>query len=274
MASLSTIFSWFEMGDVPTQQQFQETFSSFYHKESKIPFLQVEGLESAFENVASADSINTITQDLGTRAKSDASNLTPDQIISWKEALEIVNIAVVDSAPDVYDGNVYSKLQINEIVTTLHNRDDTNASLIEEIKNTLASDDINLDELQEVVNYIKENREDIEALQAVVIGQTTDDKVNLIDDYPLFGTVETQQQLNIEFYRILTETKTSAIVQINGSATFPNPLETSNVIIQARDSITGKRMNVDDYASNTNIQINLLDDLINPINILIQKIEA
>jgi len=43
MVSLATIFSWFETGDYPTQQEFQDTFSSFWHKSEKIPGTQIEG---------------------------------------------------------------------------------------------------------------------------------------------------------------------------------------------------------------------------------------
>jgi len=43
MVSLAQIFSWFETGDFPTQQQFQDTFSSFWHKGEKISATAIEG---------------------------------------------------------------------------------------------------------------------------------------------------------------------------------------------------------------------------------------
>ena len=43
MVNLNTIFSWFETGDIPTEQQFRDTFSSFWHKSEKIPETQIEG---------------------------------------------------------------------------------------------------------------------------------------------------------------------------------------------------------------------------------------
>jgi len=43
MASLAEIFSWFETGDYPTEQQFQETFKSFFHRSEKIPATAIEG---------------------------------------------------------------------------------------------------------------------------------------------------------------------------------------------------------------------------------------
>ena len=57
MVSLATIFSWFETGDFPTEQQFRETFSSFFHKSEKIPATQIEGLLSIFVEKRGFDSL-------------------------------------------------------------------------------------------------------------------------------------------------------------------------------------------------------------------------
>ena len=46
MVTLADIFSWFETGDFPTQQEFRDTFSSFWHKSEKIPGTQIEGSNS------------------------------------------------------------------------------------------------------------------------------------------------------------------------------------------------------------------------------------
>jgi hypothetical protein len=47
MTDLETILSWFQTGDIPTEQEFQETFSSFRHKDTKIPISEVDGLKSS-----------------------------------------------------------------------------------------------------------------------------------------------------------------------------------------------------------------------------------
>ena len=57
MVSLATIFSWFETGDFPTEQQFQDTFSSFFHKSEKIPATQIEGLLAIFVEKRGFDSL-------------------------------------------------------------------------------------------------------------------------------------------------------------------------------------------------------------------------
>lgn len=46
MTDLETILSWFQTGDMPTQEEFQQTFLSFRHKNTKIPLTEVEGLEA------------------------------------------------------------------------------------------------------------------------------------------------------------------------------------------------------------------------------------
>lgn len=49
MANLETILSWFQTGDNPTEEEFRQTFSSFRHKDIKIPITEVEGLESSIK---------------------------------------------------------------------------------------------------------------------------------------------------------------------------------------------------------------------------------
>ncbi|WP_435525373.1 hypothetical protein [Chryseobacterium indoltheticum] len=198
---LNTIFSWFETGDFPTQNQFKETFLSFYHKDYLIPKENIEGFEEIFQSFE----------------------------------LEI-----------------------------------------EKIKKKLLSDDLSLDELQEIVGFIKKSREDIEALKALPIGESREDKVKLLLDYDWLQNPKNQQEFNKQIYDkvlLISQTPTSAVVQITESTVFPNVLETENVIIQARDSVTGKKINIDDYATNQTIEINMLGDLPNPINILILKVK-
>ena len=147
---------------------------------------------------------------------------------------------------------------------------------INDIKKMLLSSDLSLDEIQEIVDFIKKNREDIEALKAMPIGESREDKVMLLLDYDGLNSPKNQQEFNKQIYDkvlLISQTPTSAVVQVTGSAVFPNTLETENVIIQARDSVTGKKINIDDYATNQTIEIKMLGDLPNPVNILILKVK-
>ena len=201
MTPLNVIFSWFETGDFPTQEQFQQTFSSFRHKADLIPYAQVDGLDAKFNLMLPVSQFNTHVTDpsshAGYLALKDASNLTTANVNSWKSRLNISYAATVDGTGQ--PGNVYTKEQIHEIVTLLNIQDDEAIQLIENIREMLTSDDVNLDELQEVINYIKQNREQIELLQQVVIGTTTDDKVQLTGTYTDWG-VNYQNHFNESVY--------------------------------------------------------------------------
>ncbi len=274
---LNTIFSWFETGDFPTETQFKETFLSFYHKDDPIPFKSIEGLEEIFHLFASAEAFQEHLTDPKAHSEYlallDAGNLTSTHISSWKAKLGISNAATVDSSDQ--SGNVYTKTQTDGFVNVLKDADKNLELEIRKIKEILLSNDLSLDELQEIVDFIKKNRDDIEALKAVS-GETREDRVKLLLDYSGLGSPKNQQEFNKQVYDkvlLISQTPTSAIVQVTGSTVFPNTLETENVIIQARDSVTGKKINIDDYATNQVIEVKMFSDPVNPINILILKVK-
>lgn len=274
---LNTIFSWFETGDFPTEAQFKATFLSFYHKDDIIPIKNIEGFEDLSHLFASAEDFKKHLKDpaahSGYLALLNASNLTATHVDNWKSKLGISNVATIDSSGQ--PGNVYTKIQVDGFVNGLKDADKGLVSEIEKIKKLLSSNDLSLDELQEIVNFIKNNRNDIEALKAIS-GESREDKVKLILDYNWLGSPKNQQEFNKQIYDkilLISQTPTSAVVQVTKSTTFPNPFETENVIIQARDSVTGKKINVDDYATNQIIEIRMFGEIVNPINILILKVK-
>jgi ribosomal protein L7Ae-like RNA K-turn-binding protein len=169
---LTTIFSWFEKGDMPTEQQFQQTFSSFRHLEEKIKMEDVAGINEAFQKTLSTTTFTNHLQDESAHhvvlAKLNASNLTARNVEEWKEKLKINLAATVDGTEET--GNVYTKEQIGKIVSILQAKDNEMLELIEKINKILESNDDNLDELQEIVDYIKENRKQIELLKESEVG--------------------------------------------------------------------------------------------------------
>ncbi|WP_283421471.1 hypothetical protein [Chryseobacterium profundimaris] len=276
---LHTIFSWFQSGDFPTEAQFKATFSSFYHKDYPIPLDNIEGLEDLSQLFAGAEAFQNHLTDSNAHsahlALLNADNLTPTHVNSWKSKLGIEYGGTVDG--DSQPGNVYTKIQTRGFIDELKETDRNLASDIETIKRVLLSNDLSLDELQEIVDFIKKNRADIEALKAISLEETKEDKVKLLQDYTFLESPENQQEFNQKIYDkvvSISQTPTSAVVQITESTVFLNPVETENVIIQARDSITGKKINIDDYATNQTIEINMLGEINNPINILILKVKS
>lgn len=275
---LNTIFSWFQSGDFPTEAQFKATFSSFYHKDYPIPVENIEGFEDVSQLFVSADTFQEHLSDpnahSGHVALLNAGNLTSNDVNSWKSKLGIGNAGTIDSGNQL--GNVYTKTQTDGFVDDLKDADQDLSAEIANLKKVLLSNDLSLDELQEIVDFIKKNRVDIEALKAVSQEETREDRVKLLIDYNLLSSPKNQQEFNQKIYdKVLSisQTTTSAVVQVTGSTVFPNTLETEHVIIQARDSVTGKKINIDDYATNQTIEVNMLGEIVHPINILILKVK-
>lgn len=267
MATLNDIFSWFQTGDLPTEAQFRATFSSFYHRDEKIPAAKVEGLAELLQNTATAEQ-------MGAKADRSAGNLDTSDVNAWRDKLGVAapaaGLATVD-APDGPGGNVYTKEQIAQMVAALQERDNANFELIDGLINRLESDDLDLDELQEVVDLIKQNRAQIEALQALAIGETTEDKVKLNSQYGLRRQL-TQQDLN-DFLVSRARAVNGEVHTITGSTQISHSLGSTHLIVQVRDSLTGRRIECEDYVSGSTVQINFLQDIKSPAQVLIMKIE-
>ncbi|KMQ70251.1 hypothetical protein [Chryseobacterium koreense] len=60
---LNIIYSWFETGDYPTEQQFQATWQSFWHKSESIPMSQIGGLNQAFNSYVTNSTFNSHLND-------------------------------------------------------------------------------------------------------------------------------------------------------------------------------------------------------------------
>ena len=52
MANLTTIKNWFKTGLKPTQQQFWDTWDSFWHKDENIPVAKIEGIDGLLNQKA------------------------------------------------------------------------------------------------------------------------------------------------------------------------------------------------------------------------------
>lgn len=72
MANLNTIKNWFKTGLYPTQQQFSDTWGSFWHKDDEIPIANIESLDNRFEEKADQDSFQSHKDDLSAHGKFDS----------------------------------------------------------------------------------------------------------------------------------------------------------------------------------------------------------
>ncbi|WP_144280933.1 hypothetical protein [Chryseobacterium echinoideorum] len=244
---LNTIFSWFEEGDMPTEYQFKQTFSSFRHLSEKIKMDDVAGLYEAFQNTLSATAFTSHLEDQHAHhavlAKLNASNLSAVNISEWKEKLEIHLAATVDG--DQESGNVYTKEQIREILDVLYIKDEEMLASIARIDAMLISNDINLDQLQKIVDYIKENRQQIELLKEVFVGSNWDDKINLIGSYSNWGTITYQNQFNDLVYDKIKKIEEAANSEkikheerVRGDSRIKHDLDTLSFMVDAYDTVT------------------------------------
>ncbi|WP_294203154.1 hypothetical protein [uncultured Chryseobacterium sp.] len=196
-------------------------------------------------------------------------------------------------------GNSYLKTQIDNIISVLKLkiearilevnagteatistlRIDVNKSiedLLEEFRSILSSNDINLDELQEIVDYIKQNREQIELLQEVIIGSTTDDKIQLTGDYSTWGALTRQNQFNDIVYDKLQQVDSGKfrhqeIVTTNSSIV--HGLHTFDFVCEAYDTVTLYKLPVKVKIKDENtIDIEFDSQPVNAIQITIRKI--
>lgn len=271
---LNTIINWFKTGEIPTEAQFKSTFLAFYHKDDPIPRESIEGLKEILQSLVEKGSFEEHLNDPQAHSRYlallNAANLNSADVNSWKNKLGISNAATTDSSDQT--GTTYTKIQINDFVDALKNADKDLALKIENIRKILLSNDLSLDELQEIIDFIKKSRNDFEDLKAGL----SEDKIKILHDYNGLSHPKNQQEFNRQIHDkviLISETRTSAVVQVKESAVFPNILETENVIIQARDSVTGQKINVDDYATNQTIEVKILGEIVYPINILILKVK-
>ncbi|TZF99207.1 hypothetical protein FW781_04585 (plasmid) [Chryseobacterium panacisoli] len=244
---LNIIFSWFEKGDIPTEYQFKQTFSSFRHLDEKIKMDEVMGLHEAFQQTLSTTTFTNHLEDENAHssvlAKRNASNLTDINVEEWKEKLKIKFVATIDGSEET--GNVFTKEQIGEIVNVFQAKDNELLEHIATINEILASNDANLDELQEVVDYIKENREQIELLKEAVIRNISDDKINLIGIYSNWGAITYQNQFNDLVYDKIKNIEDAANAEkikheerVRGDSRIKHDLDTLSFVIDAYDTVT------------------------------------
>ncbi|WP_312296896.1 hypothetical protein [Chryseobacterium sp.] len=124
---ISTILSWFQTGDFPTEAQFAASWSSFRHKDDKVPMDKIDGLATAMQDKTDKPVFEThltgSDAHITTLAKLDASNLNNTHILSWKSVLGVgdlpENIATVDDLNNDLYGNVWSKQQSDALYMIL-----------------------------------------------------------------------------------------------------------------------------------------------------------
>lgn len=112
----TTVFQYFQTDDIPTESQFQYSWSSVWFKDEKFSISDTSGLETALQNKLGTAHTSDENAHVNSLAKLNASNLNDDQKEAWKNALGVgeipENVALVDLGEST---QVYNKAQIHEI---------------------------------------------------------------------------------------------------------------------------------------------------------------
>ncbi len=110
MSQLRTnVYQYFQTDDIPTEQQFQYTWSSIWFKDEKFSISDTTGLEKALQNKLGINHASDENAHQTTLAKLNASNLNDEQKEAWKVALGVGsipdNVALVDlgESPEVFN---------------------------------------------------------------------------------------------------------------------------------------------------------------------------
>lgn len=107
----NTLKNWFKTGLKPLQTHFWAWLDSYWHKDEQIPQDKINGLADTLSNKAETTAVDA-------KANADASGLSEENKVTWKEALGVGevpdNIAKIDT--DSEQGNVYDKEQIEELL--------------------------------------------------------------------------------------------------------------------------------------------------------------
>ncbi|MCW3168898.1 hypothetical protein OMO38_10230 [Chryseobacterium sp. 09-1422] len=121
----NTVFQYFQTDDIPTEAQFQYTWSAIRFKDEKVSISDVSLLEQALQNKLGNSHANDVNAHTSYLAKLDASNLNYEQTQAWRMALGVGdipdNVALVDegASPEVYNKEqiVAMSMMIADFVT-------------------------------------------------------------------------------------------------------------------------------------------------------------
>lgn len=141
---LNIIYSYFKTNEFPTQQQFEDSWSSFWHKGESIPTNKIIGLDNLLQNKTDKNIFETHISNPDSHAnylaKKDASNLSNENVQSWKTKLGVGSLPPNIATVDAYDefgnisefGNVYTRVQSNDMFMSYGDYTDNNGNILAE----------------------------------------------------------------------------------------------------------------------------------------------
>lgn len=110
MASLKEILSWFEKNKYPTQEQFKESWTSFWHKSEKMPMEQVVGLQDELSDKALKSDLNAVETELKDKAsKEELANVVAGLVPMGS----VANLAELETKPKRNNDSYYVEDQLS-----------------------------------------------------------------------------------------------------------------------------------------------------------------
>ncbi|SHH75398.1 hypothetical protein [Flavobacterium johnsoniae] len=160
MANLNTIKNWFKTGLKPTQQQFWDTWDSFFHKDELIPQSSVSNLITVLN--AKAEKSQFDAHKIDANAHGDLFNSKEDKFNKGMPGGYVPLNEV---------GKIVSNYlqMINDLTTGGQNpltaeQGKILQTQIDSINVILSSDDLDLDTIQEIVDKIKEFQDGVDII--------------------------------------------------------------------------------------------------------------
>ena len=110
MASLKEILSWFEKNKYPTQEQFKESWTSFWHKSEKMPMEQVVDLQNQLDDKALKSDLKTVETELKDKAsKEELANVVAGLVPMGS----VSNLAELETKPKRNNDSYYVEDQLS-----------------------------------------------------------------------------------------------------------------------------------------------------------------
>lgn len=163
MANLNTIKNWFKTGLKPTQQQFWDTWDSFWHKEDNIPVANIEGIDSLLNQKSNKSVVDNHLTDANAHAnlfsgkedkskKGEAEGYSP---LDSEKKIPAIHLKIVDDLTSGGRDSILSAEQGKELKELIGNKQNIKGTNYSYVTGAGTAIDNGI-ELQEAYNLAKQ----------------------------------------------------------------------------------------------------------------------
>ncbi|RWX00903.1 hypothetical protein [Flavobacterium cerinum] len=127
---IETILKWYKEFDFPTEQQFRQSWTSFWHKDEKIPQSSIENLTIDLDNKAEREQLDRHTTDPDAHADLFAQFTTPYKYLTNVPGADADNLVIPELIGAELDAVMYrgqvvdaDEITLDTVTGTLSNWD-------------------------------------------------------------------------------------------------------------------------------------------------------